>query len=151
MRGADTVLVFVTDDLASRAVWLGERGVLEGLGDHALALEQSTVTPGWAEELATKVGPARFLDAPVVGSRPHAEAGALVHLVGGSVEAFDRARPIFAATGAAAHHLGASPAGAHAKLVVNALFASQVALVAELLALVGAITDDPIPITMNPA
>ncbi|MCA9614605.1 MAG: NAD(P)-dependent oxidoreductase [Sandaracinus sp.] len=137
VRDADAVLVFVTDDVASRTVWLGERGILAGLRDDALAIEQSTLTPAWVEELATHAG-ARFLDAPVVGSRPQADAGALVHLVGGSTEAFDRARPLFDATGQAAHHVGPSPAGTHAKLVVNALFATQVALVGELLAFLNA-------------
>ncbi|MCB9598899.1 MAG: NAD(P)-dependent oxidoreductase [Sandaracinus sp.] len=134
---ADAALVFVTDDAASRAVWLGEHGILAGLRADALAIEQSTLSPAWIDELATHAG-ARFLDAPVVGSRPQADAGALVHLVGGSTAAFDRAQPLFDATGQAAHHVGPSPAGTHAKLVVNALFATQVALVGELLAFLNA-------------
>ncbi|MCA9687281.1 MAG: hypothetical protein KC457_34290, partial [Myxococcales bacterium] len=46
-----------------------------------------------------------FLDAPVVGSRPQADAGALVFLVGGEAGELERARPILATMGAAIHHV----------------------------------------------
>src|SRR5438552_708500 len=45
------------------------------------------------------------------------------------------AKSIFSAVGSAAHHVGPVGAGATLKLVVNALFGTQVAAIAELLAL----------------
>ena len=109
------VVAMVTDDVASRAVWTGPDGALAGLSSGAVAVESSTLTPGWVAELAGLAADrgAAFLDAPVAGSRPQAEAGALVYLVGGDAGALDRARPVLDATGVdearAAEVLGAVP------------------------------------------
>ena len=126
----------VTDDDASRAVWATpDTGALEGIERGALAIECSTLTPAWVSSLGAQASAkgARFLDAPVMGSRPQAEAGALVHLVGGDAADLERARPVLSAMSSAIHHLGATPAGAVAKLAANALFGVQLALVGELL------------------
>ena len=134
--GADLVIAMVTDDDASRAVWTGPDGALSGLADGAVAVESSTLTPGWVRQLAglaTDRG-ARFLDAPVSGSRPQAEAASLVYLVGGEAEALDVARPASEAMGGAVHHGGTTGQGALVKLAVNALMGVQVAAAAELLA-----------------
>ena len=141
--GAAVVLSMVRDDEASRDTWLGADGgaagdgALAGLAADAVAIESSTVTPAWIATLARHVTArgATLLDAPVVGSRPQAEAGQLVHLVGGDAPVLARVAPVLAALGGAVHHVGASGSGATMKLVVNALFATQVAAVAELLAL----------------
>ena len=133
---ADVVIVMVTDDVASRALWTGPTGALAGLSPAAVAVESSTLTPGWVAELAGLVAErgARFLDAPVSGSRPQAEAGTLVYLVGGDAGALDVARPAFEAMGGAVHHVGTTGQGARVKLAVNALMGVQVAAAAELLA-----------------
>jgi 3-hydroxyisobutyrate dehydrogenase len=136
--GADVVITMVTDDEASRAVWEhAEHGALLGLRDGAIAIESSTLTPAWVSTLAARVGAtgAEFLDAPVMGSRPQAQAGALVHLVGGDAEVLERARGVLAVMSNAVAHVGSTPAGAIVKLMANALFGSQVAMMAELLGL----------------
>lgn len=136
VQRADLVFAMVRDDEASREVWLAPgRGALAAMRAQAIAVECSTLTPAWTAELA---GTARrsgleFIDAPVVGSRPQAEAGALVVLAGGTAAALDRARPALASLASAVHHVGPTPAGAAAKLLVNALFGVQVAALAELL------------------
>ncbi|HEU4406700.1 MAG TPA: NAD(P)-dependent oxidoreductase [Polyangiaceae bacterium] len=135
-EGAGVVVSMVADDEASKAVWDDPRaGALAALGAGALAIESSTLTPARVAELGGRVrsAGAQFLDAPVVGSRPQADAGALVYLVGGEPDAVDRARPLLAALGRAVHHVGPTPAGSLAKLVANALFGVQIAAVAELL------------------
>lgn len=135
--GADVVLSMLTDDRACREVWLTpDTGALFGLRAGSIAIESSTTTPAWALELRARVldRGAEFLEAPVVGSRPQAEAGALVFLAGGAASSVERARPVLQAMGSTVHHVGETPAGAAAKLVANALFASQVAMLAELLA-----------------
>ncbi len=137
---ADLVVVMVTDDAASRAVWTGPVGALAGLSPAAVAVESSTLTPGWVGELAglvTERG-ARFLDAPVSGSRPQAQAGSLVYLVGGDDDAVETARPAFEAMGSAVHHVGPVGQGALVKLAVNAFMGVQVTAAAELLAALGA-------------
>jgi 3-hydroxyisobutyrate dehydrogenase-like beta-hydroxyacid dehydrogenase len=136
---ADLVISMVTDDRASREVWgAPETGALLALRSGALAIESSTLSLSWITELAARVGERRagFLDAPVTGSRPQAETGQLIYLVGGSHEDLARARPMLAPIAAEVHHLGPIGAGMAMKLVVNALFGAQVAVLAELLAVV---------------
>ena len=131
--GADLVIACVTDDAASRSVWFGDDGALAGLGPDAVAVESSTLTVAYVNELAEAVAVtgAAFLDAPVAGSRPQAEGGHLVYLVGGDARSLERARPAFDVMGGAVHHVGPTGHGAAMKLAVNALFAIQVAAVGE--------------------
>lgn len=128
---ADVVCVMVTDDEASAAIW---DAALPAVRAGAILLECSTVTPDWIARLEARVSAqgATLVDAPVVGTLPHAEGGALTCLVGGPAAAVARIEPILAAWGTA-RHLGAAGRGAAAKLMVNAWFAAQVALLDEVL------------------
>ena len=146
-EGAEVVIAMVRDNEASHAIWCDERdGALRGLGSGAIVIESSTLTPGWVNELATRVHTtgAAFLDAPVVGSRPQADSGQLIHLVGGDAGVFDRARGILSILGGVAHHVGPVGSGATLKLVVNTLFGTQVAALAEMLALLRGSGCDPV-------
>ncbi|MCA8907644.1 MAG: NAD(P)-dependent oxidoreductase [Rhodospirillaceae bacterium] len=132
---ADVVLAMLRDDDASRDVWLDEEtGALAALAPGAIAIECSTLGLDWVRILAARCAAAgrAFLDAPVAGSRPQAEAGQLVFLVGGSADTVALAQPVLSALGSAVHHAGPAGAGAMAKLAVNALFGIQVATLAEL-------------------
>ena len=133
---SDIVIAMVRDDDASRAVWSGLDGALAGLGDGAIAIEMSTLTPDRARQFAADVAEAggRCLDAPVVGTRPHVEKGILTVLVGGDADVLDEARPVLDAFAGTIRHVGAHGTGMAAKLAVNALFAVQAAAVAEALA-----------------
>jgi 3-hydroxyisobutyrate dehydrogenase-like beta-hydroxyacid dehydrogenase len=138
VESADLVIAMVTDDAASRELWLDpEQGALLGMEAGAIAIESSTLTPEWVRELDTRIVArgAQFLDAPVIGSRPQAEAGQLIHLVGGEKETVERVRGALSAVGGALYHVGPVGTGALMKLAVNALFAIQVASVAEIMAL----------------
>lgn len=133
---ADFVISMLTDDAASRAVWLdASDGACRGLRPGAIAIECSTVTPGWVGELeqAVSVQGASLVDAPVSGSRPQADAAQLVFMIGGASDAVEKALPVLKPMGAAFHHMGDRGMGATFKLAVNALFAAQLASIAELL------------------
>ena len=134
---ADIVISMVTNDDSSRSIWLDpENGAVLGLDSQKIAIESSTLTVGWTQQLAATItdqGTA-FLDAPVVGSRPQAEAGKLIYLVGGEAATLDEAKFVLLSAGAAAiHHVGATGQGMAMKLAVNALFGIQVAALAEML------------------
>ncbi len=104
-QGAAFVISMVTDDAASAAVWLDPTvGALAGLDAGAVAIESSTVTPGWIDTLSAAVTGrgAQFIEAPVSGSLPQAEARQLVVLAGGEPGAFDAAAPILSAMGTVA-------------------------------------------------
>lgn len=133
-EGADLVWSLVYDDAASQRVWLASAdGAVAALARGAVAVESSTLGTAWVAQLASAVAAtgAAFVDAPVAGSRTQAEAGQLIFMAGGETEAVDRLRPTLAAVGSAVHHMGPVGSGACLKLVVNTLFATQVAAVAE--------------------
>jgi 3-hydroxyisobutyrate dehydrogenase len=134
---ADIVIAMVRDDTASRFVWLGNIGALEGMQPNSVAIDSSTLTVSWITDLAKHAGERRiaFLDAPVLGSRPQAEAAQLIYLVGGRDETLNRVRPVLQAMAAAVHHVGDTGAGAALKLAANALFGIQVVAIAELFGL----------------
>jgi 3-hydroxyisobutyrate dehydrogenase-like beta-hydroxyacid dehydrogenase len=146
VAGAEVVIAMLRDDPASQSAWLdSETGALAGLAPDAMAIESSTLTQGFMQELGQRSA-ARgiaFLDAPVLGSRPQAEAGQLIHLVGGDSAVLERVQPVLGALGAKQLHVGAVGAGTAMKLIANTLFGVQVALVAELLGRMRALGLDP--------
>lgn len=143
---APVVVAMVTDDDASRAVWTDpEVGALGGLHEGSIAIESSTLTPAWARSLEALVleRGASALAAPVLGSRPHAEAGQLLYLVGGPVAVVDRVRPLLEIMGAAVRPTGDVASAMAMKLAANTLFASQVAAWAEVLGTLGRVGLEP--------
>lgn len=136
-RGADAVIAMLADDEASRAVWLGESGALAAMDRGALAIDSSTLTVGWMRELgalATARG-VSFLDAPVTGSKPQAEQGALNFLVGGDSASAARAAPLFCAMGRGQIHVGPAGSGALLKLINNFMCGVQLASLGEAIAM----------------
>jgi 3-hydroxyisobutyrate dehydrogenase len=136
--GANVVVSMVADDAASRAVWLGESGALAGVQPGTVLVEASTLSVGWVEELAREAAArgCELLDAPVTGSKPHAAAGELLFLVGGSASALEKARPVLAPMSRGIVHVGATGSGALLKLVNNFMCGVQAASLAEAVALV---------------
>jgi 3-hydroxyisobutyrate dehydrogenase len=136
-RGADAVIAMLADDQASRSVWLGGSGALAAMDAGALAIDSSTLTAGWVRELGAHANSkgVSFLDAPVTGSKPQAEQGALNFLVGGDAATFERARPLFAAMGRGQVHMGPTGSGALIKLINNFMCGVQLASLGEAIAM----------------
>ena len=135
---ADVILSIVSDDTASRQVWLGEKGALNAAKPGAIVIDSSTLSPRWAREFAEtarKRGLAP-LDAPVTGSKPHAASGELTFLVGGDADALERARPALAVMSRRIIHMGPNGAGALMKLINNFLAGVQAASLGEAIALI---------------
>jgi len=82
-----------------------------------------------AEKLKTKN--VDFLDAPVSGQTIGAENATLTFMVGGDVNAFERAYPAMAAVGKLIQHVGESGAGFAVKAINNMLLAVNLWSVAE--------------------
>ena len=128
----------VSDDDASRSVWLGADGVLAAdLDPGVLAVECSTLSHGWVLELADAVRDRglRYLDCPVTGLPDAAAAGSLTLLVGGDETDVEEARPLLEAISGDVLHFGPVGAGTAYKLVVNLMGAVQIASAAEGMAL----------------
>jgi 3-hydroxyisobutyrate dehydrogenase len=132
-QAADVILTMVTDDDASRAVWLGEQGILAGAKPEAILIESSTVSPNWIRELSRNSQGFCLLDAPVAGSKSQAESKELIFLVGGDYQSFSQVQPFLLAMGKSAMHFGATGSGILMKLISNLMIAVQVATLAEAL------------------
>ncbi|MEL6362453.1 MAG: NAD(P)-dependent oxidoreductase [Pseudomonadota bacterium] len=131
----EIAISMVRDDAASKSVWLDRsNGALKGLAEASLAVECSTLSLDWTHTLARHFAKAgrSFIDAPVAGSRPQAEAGQLIFFVGGTPSVCDRFREVSDVLGQKQHDMGEVGAGTAMKLIVNAFFGLQVAAVAEL-------------------
>ena len=137
---ADIVISMVSDDIASRGVWLGENGALAGAARGSVLIECSTLTVGWIKELAAAAAQrgCELLDAPVTGTKPHAASGELSFLIGGSDAALATAQPVLAVMGREFIHLGPTGSGALMKLINNFMCGVQAASLAEAEYMIGA-------------
>jgi 3-hydroxyisobutyrate dehydrogenase len=136
--GADIIITMLADDMAARAVWLGEDGALAGVKKGAVLVECSTVSPDWIVELAAaaaKKGCA-LLEAPVTGTKPHAAAGELTFLVGGETAVLEQVRPVLAVMSKSILHLGPIGSGGKLKLLNNFLCGVQAVAFAEAVAFI---------------
>ncbi len=134
---ADVIVSMVSDDIASRGLWLGESGALARAHSGALLIESSSLSVSWVRELAAiaKERGCAFVDAPVRGGPSQAQAAQLNFLVGGEPAAFERARPILSVMGATIIHLGVAGNGAGMKLINNMMVAVEIELFEEALVL----------------
>lgn len=137
---SEMVIAMVSDDAASRSVWLGDDGALAGAVPGSLLLESSTLSVGWVKELCAAAAQksCEFLDAPVTGTKPHAANGELFFMVGGSSAGFSRAREVLSGLGREVLHLGPTGSGALIKLINNFVCGVEAAAFAEAMALVNA-------------
>ena len=99
----------------------------------AIWIDCTSGVPETARRLAEKlkVQNVDFLDAPVSGQTIGAENATLTVMVGGDVNAFERAYPAMAAVGKLIQHVGDSGAGFAVKAINNMLLAVNLWSVAE--------------------
>jgi len=122
-RHSDVVITMLPDTPDVERVLTGPGGVLEGIQKGALVIDMSSISPVGAKMLAARVAEAgaTMLDAPVSGGEIGAINAALSIMVGGSRDAFDRARPIFECMGHADRivHIGDEPGSGQICKVCN--------------------------------
>ncbi len=138
IEGANVAIGMLADDRASREVWLGAAGALDGATAGTIIIESSTLSVAWVGELAAAAAARRceFIDAPVTGSRNQAGAGELNFLVGGAPDVLDRVQPVLAVMAKSVTHLGPTGSGALVKLINNFVCGTHIASLAEALAMV---------------
>ena len=126
-EASDIVFTMVTNTDAVRAVTGGDAGILAGLGSGRLYVDMSTASPANTRALAEQVAAtgAEMLDSPVSGTSITVEQGRASLMVGGSEEAFERARPVLEAIGPRVIHVGPSGAAVTMKIAVNLSLAVQ--------------------------
>jgi 2-hydroxy-3-oxopropionate reductase len=145
-RASDVVILMLPDPPDVAAVLFGDGGLVEGLRPGAVVIDMSTGDPQLAREWAARLAPSgvSFLDAPVSGGEAGAVAASLSIMVGGEVDALERARPVLAAMGSRIVHLGDSGAGQITKAANQLIVAATIQAVAEALVLAAKSGVDPV-------
>lgn len=123
----ELVFTMVTNTEAVRAVAEGEEGILAGLSPGAIYVDMSTASPANTRALAERVAAAgaAMLDSPVSGTSVTVDQGKASLMVGGDVEAFERARPVLQSIGPKVIHVGPNGSAVTMKIAVNLSLAVQ--------------------------
>ena len=142
---ADVIIAMVSDDAASREIWMGANGALAAARPGTCLIEASTLSVQWVTQLAAAAAKQKceFLDAPVTGSKPQAAEGQLLFLVGGSASVLDSVRAVLTTMSRDIIYLGATGSGARLKLINNFLCGVQAASLAEAVSMIYAGGLDP--------
>ena len=115
------------------AVYLGADGVIANADPGTLLIDSSTVDVETARAVAeaAEAKGLPILDAPVSGGVAGAQAATLTFMVGGSDEAFARARPVLEAMGKNIVHAGGAGNGQAAKICNNMILGVSMIAVCE--------------------
>jgi len=142
---SDVVITMLPDSPDVEQVILGKEGVLEGLVPGGLVIDMSTVLPSLARRIAdaARQKECTALDAPVSGGQVGAENATLSIMVGGTAEAFERAKPIFQCMGKNIVYIGEAGAGQVAKAANQIVVGVTIAAVSEALVLAAKAGVDP--------
>lgn len=118
---SEVVITMVTDDEAVEQVYNSSNGLLTDPSPGTLLIDMSTVGTQISKKLAKDCSDkgVRFLEAKVSGSVKPAEEGQLVIMVGGAIEDYQKALPIFKTLGKNSFLMGEVGIASAAKLSLN--------------------------------
>ena len=143
-QGTELVITMLPAAAHVRSVWLGEDGVLAGIGEGVPAVDCSTIDPQTARDVAAAAARqgVQMADAPVSGGTGGAQAGTLTFMVGASQALFDTLHPVLAQMGRNIVHCGDVGTGQVAKICNNLLLGISMVGVSEAMALGAALGID---------
>ncbi|NMB68627.1 MAG: NAD-binding protein [Chloroflexi bacterium] len=147
-RQVDVVFTNLPDSPDIEQVVLGPDGILQGAHPGLIWVDNSTIKPATAREVACRLAEvgAASLDAPVSGGDIGARNGTLAIMVGGPAEALETVRPIFEVMGKTITHVGDSGSGQVAKAANQIMVAAQMVAMGELLVLAQKSGADPVKV-----
>ncbi len=131
----EVVMTCLPDSPDVEQVVLGDSGILFGAHPGLTYVDNSTIKPDTAREVAKRLATVGVscLDAPVSGGDVGAREATLAIMVGGPAETLDRVRPVLQAMGKTITHVGDSGAGQIAKAANQIMAAAQMVAMAELM------------------
>ena len=143
--GAELVVTMVSDSSDVREVVLGDDGAIHALGEGAVLVDMSTISPSVTREIAATLAArgVTMLDAPCSGGSEGAERGSLSIMIGGDPDALQRVRSVLSVLGSTLTRVGDVGAGQLCKAVNQVVIAGTYAAIAEGLALTLASGIDP--------
>ncbi len=133
VQHGDFVILMLADAQAIEEVLFGQVGA-EALAGKTV-IQMGTIGPDESREFQRRLPGARYIEAPVMGSVPQADAGELVVMVGCEPEELDHVRPLLEILGPV-YRIGPVGAAATMKLALNHLIAAHVTAFSASLALV---------------
>ncbi|MBD3266843.1 NAD-binding protein [bacterium] len=139
------VVLCVSDAPDVNEIIMGEKGVASGMKDGGIIIDCSTSSPELAQDMAKQLVNRGIgvLDAPISGGPEGAKNGKLAIMVGGEEPDFDKALPILQAMGEKITLVGPPGAGQLTKAVNQILVGTNLAAVAEGIALARKSNIDP--------
>lgn len=135
---ADIVMLCLADTAAVRDVVFGSGGIVERARPGQLLVDFSSAEPAATREMAAELEARtgmRWVDAPVSGGTPGAEAGTLAIMAGGRDEDVERIRPVLAHLGQRLTRMGDVGAGQVTKVCNQMIVACNALVIAEVVAL----------------
>ncbi len=131
--GVEVVFTSLPGPAEAEAVALGAEGIIEGLAAGAAYFDLSTISPSLARKVhaAFAARGLAMLDSPVSGGPRGAESRKMAIWVGGDEAVFARLKPVLAAMGDQARHIGPIGTASAAKLVHNCANYGVLAVLAE--------------------
>lgn len=136
--GVDVVMLCLADTSAVREVVFGASGIAAGPVAGKLLLDFSSLDPAATREMAVELERCcgmRWVDAPVSGGVPGAQAGSLAIMAGGRREDVDALRPMLAYLGQRVTRMGEVGAGQVTKVCNQMIVACNALVIAEVVAL----------------
>jgi 3-hydroxyisobutyrate dehydrogenase-like beta-hydroxyacid dehydrogenase len=124
---ADVIIAMVTGPEAVEALLWGPDGAAEAFNGQKIFINMSTVSPRYTRDIAARLAPtsARFIDAPVSGSKKPAEEATLVILAGGPQRDVEESTPLFLTMGKRVVYCGEVGQGSMMKMAVNLLLGAM--------------------------
>jgi 3-hydroxyisobutyrate dehydrogenase len=131
--GADAVITMLPAGTHVREAYGAPDGVIAAAAAGTLLIDSSTIDVATAREVAGRAAEKglAMVDAPVSGGVGGAQAGTLTFMVGGTDDAFARAKPLLEAMGKTIVHAGGSGNGQAAKICNNMILGASMIAVAE--------------------
>jgi 2-hydroxy-3-oxopropionate reductase len=132
---ANVIILMLPDTPDVEDVLFGKDGVAAGLTPGKLVIDMSSISPTSTKEFAGRIEAlgCDYIDAPVSGGEIGAREGSLSIMVGGTLESFERARPLLEAMGKNITRVGGVGDGQTAKVANQIIVALNIAAVAEAL------------------
>ena len=137
-EAADVVMLCLADTTVVREVVFGAHGIAARARTGQLLVDFSSLEPTATREMAARLKAETgmgWLDTPVSGGTPGAEAGTLAIMVGGEAEDLERVRPALLSLGQRVTHMGGVGAGQVTKACNQMIVACNALVIAEVVAL----------------
>jgi 2-hydroxy-3-oxopropionate reductase len=144
-RGADVVITMLPDTPDVDSVLFGPDGVAHSLTPGKVVIDMSSIAPAATRVFAKRINAlgCAYIDAPVSGGQVGARNATLTIMVGGSLAAFERVKPLLELLGKNITLVGGNGTGQICKIANQIIVALNIEAVAEALVYAAKAGADP--------